>query len=364
MIKQTALLTTFVLASLFAEESCLPCAFLPSARPCVLNPGTLCQSDIYTQISFLYWEASERGLDYAVKNTGEQFQSNLKVYQLKFNWEPALRILLGYHLPHDRWSVDASYSFYLHNIDNKVKHHIHNNTFGEGILSVWTSPGAFLGQNIYARWQNAIAKWKINGQFFDFLLRHDLRNGSALSFQPACGLKLALIQQRYTVIYTFGNAVLNGAESLIQSQISMKNSSFNIGPEAALSTRWCLDQNWNIFGSLSGSLLASQFKVGRNEQDVSQTSSAIIGSYRYNSNYWTMRPQASLSLGVEWGDCVCGKYNVIHYAFAASYEANYWWKQNMLLRSVAAPSVQSQQLAPAQGDLFFQGLTFDILFDF
>lgn len=342
-----------------ANQTAPRCSYLPPNRECIKSdlPD---QSNVYTQISFLYWECGERGLDYAVKNKNSQSNSILSVHQPSLKWDPAFRFVLGYHLPHDNWKIDFTYTlFFQHRFD-----HLDDsaNVFGQGILSVWTSPGAFLSENLFARWLGATAKWKIHAQFFDLMLRHDLWNGNALSFQPACGLKLALLQQRYAVSYFPGNTIAN--ETLLKSTINMNNRSLNIGPGVGCGSKWCLDPHWNLFGSLSGALLGANFHVGRNEFDVSSTTQTIIGSYRDRDQYWTYRPQAALQLGIQWADCSCSKTKVLHYALSASYEAQYWWKQNMLLRHYDAPIPQSHTMAATQGDLFFQGLNIDLLFDF
>lgn len=355
-------------APLAAENLCPtpPCVFLPANRPCVKNICALDQSDIYLQLSFLYWMAEERGLDYCVKNNQSQFDARMKLYRPTFDWQPAFRLVLGTYLPQDNWSLDLTYSFYLQHINSGAKDNF-TGAFGNGLLAVWTSPGAFNSStNLYARWQRADSKWKIHAYFFDLMLRNNLCNGKALSFQPACGLKMAILQQRYDVRYRFGGTVntTGVTETLISSSINMKNRSFNIGPSAALATHWSLNGYWSLNGALSGSILASEFTVGRNEFDVSSTSTTQIGTYRFNNDFWTWRPQASLLLGAEWSDCVCTPRKVIHFGLKASYEMQYWWKQNMMLRHIDAPIVQSHTLAPVQGDLVFQGLTVDLFFDF
>jgi hypothetical protein len=365
-MKLYSLLVTLASSSLLADASC---AFLPSARPCVKSdlPD---QSNVYTQFSYLYWDCAERGLDFALKNTQPQFNSMLTVHEPGFDWKSAFRFQVGTHLPFDHWNLDFTYSFFYNRTIDRLKHNFDissSSAFGSGILSVWTSPGAFLSENIYARWQFCEAKWKIHAHFFDLFLRHDLFNGYALSFQPAFGVKMALLQQRYVVAYRPGNIVFlstGDPETLLSSTINMNNRSLNVGPGAGCQTRWCISPHWNIFGSLSGSLLAAHFEVGRDESDFSTTTSTVIGSYRVHDEYWTYRPQGTAVLGIQWNDCSCNKQSVIHYGFSASYEAQYWWKQNMLLRHYDAPAAQSQTMAPALGDLFFQGLAIDLLFDF
>lgn len=344
------------------------CSFLPSSRSCT-QLTTEKQSNIYTQLSFLYWECAERNLDFAIKNSSSQANSQLSVHQPSLKWDPALRIMLGGHLPHDHWNFDFTYSFFFQHTDDRVKHNFDiasPSAFGSGILSVWTSPGAFLQENIYARWQSAQAKWKIHSHFFDWMLRHDLCNGYALSFQPACGIKMALLTQRFILRYLPGNIVYpsGNPETLLSSTINMNNRSLNIGPNFGCSTEWSLSRHFKLFGSLSAALLASHFHVGRNEYDVSTMPNALIGSYRISHHFWTYRPESSLNFGFRWKGCECSPTNAFGYAISASYEAQYWWKQNMLLRHFDAPNAQSQTLTPAQGDLFFQGLTIDLLFDF
>jgi len=340
------------------------CSFLSPNRPC-LNSDLPGQINAYTKLSFLYWECGERGLDYAVKNRSNQSDSKISVYQPSFKWDPALRLVAGYHLPFDNWMIDLTYSFFFQHTHNHVDDSA--DTFGRGILSVWTSPKAFLSGNLFARWREARAKWKIRAQFFDLMLRNDLWNGNTLSFQPACGLKLATLQQRYAVSYSGGNTIqltIDDQETFLSSTVNMNNRSFNIGPAAGCGSRWCLNRRWNLFGTLSGALLASNFHVGRNEFDVSTTAQTIIGSYRNSDHYWTYRPQGTVQLGIQWENCSCNKTSVLHYALSASYEAQYWWKQNMLLRHYDAPIAQSHTQAASQGDLFFQGLTVDLLFDY
>lgn len=359
----SAILSFLTTASLYATPCCppcLPCSFLPPSQNCVSNPCLLDQSDVYLQFSFLYWIAQERGLDYALKNKQSQFDAQMKVYQPSFNWQPAFRILLGTRLPYDHWSLDLAYSFYLQHIDSAAKHHF-TDQFGEGLLAVWTAPGAFISSNIYARWQLAQTKWKIHANFFDFMLHNDLYFGNALCLEPSFGLKMATLQQRFSVVYTGGNSV---EEDFISSKINLTNRSFNLGFCATMTSRWHVDKHWNLFGAISGALLASQFDLGRNEFDVSSNPTVQVGSYRFNRDLWTWRPQSSLSFGVKWSDCMCQKTSVVHYGLKASYEMQYWWKENMMLRHIDAPATQSQNVVSSQQDLVFQGLTVDLFFDF
>ena len=171
---------------------------------------------------------------------------------------------------------------------------------------------------------------------------------------------MAILQQRYNIAYIKGNTLPSGA-TLLSSTVHMKNRSLNIGPEAAFGLTWHLSRHWNILGSLSSSLLASRFTVGRNEQDVSTVET---NSYRNNYNFWTYRPQTGLRLGFQWSDCIPLQGSKVRFAIAASYETQCWWKQNMMLRHYDAPTAASHTVASSVGDLFFHGLDIDFFFDF
>lgn len=344
-----------------------PCTFLPSSRPC-FNEKMKHQSNVYMDFSLLYWQCGEKNLDYAIKNMEPQAQSKLKVHSPHFKWEPGFRFLVGYHLPYDHWNLDGSYTIYYQNHKSSVKQEFtpSESNYGIGIIPVWTSPGAFL-ENTFARWENASAKWKIHAHLFDLMMRHDLCCGYALSFQPAIGLKMAILQQRYDVAYFPGNILYlpnDDTETLESSHIAMNNRSLNIGPSIACASRWSLSSGWNLFSSLSCSLLASHFRVGRNETDLSLNPTLLSGLYHFSDQYWTYRPQAGFLVGVQWDDCFCQKNSTVHFGLSASYEAQYFFKQNMLLRHYDASTSDSANVAPAQGDLFFHGLTVNVLFDF
>jgi len=359
MKRQLAHISAFLALTMNGLMADPCCTTLSPHQPCI-KADLSTQANVYTQLSFLYWECGERGLDYALKNKGVQSDSDISVHKPVFKWDPAFRFILGYHLPIDNWKIDFSYSHFSQHLYNHVDDSA--DTLGRGILSVWTSPGAFSSQNLFVRWKEATAKWKIHANLFDLMLRHDLWIGEALSFQPAFGLKLALLQQRYRVFYAPGNNT--STQTFLSSTINMNNRSLNIGPGVGCGSRWKLSRHWNLFGSLSGALLGANFQVGRNEFDVSSTTETIIGSYRDTDKYWTYRPQGALVFGIQWGGCSCDKTSALHYALSASYEGQYWWKQNMLLRHYDAPIAQSHTMAPTQGDLFFQGLNIDLLFDF
>lgn len=343
-------------SSLIAIE---PCAYLPVNRRCQIPENCLQNIQMYGWLDFLYWEGKEKGLEFATQNSGSAFDQNLHICLPGFDFTPAIRMGAGYHLPHDFWDLELSWTRYVNHNDNHAN---------GGIFSVWTSAAAFLGQNFHAVWQDVHSKWNLHANILDLNLKHRLCLTQALSFEPALGVKLALLHKRYKVLYENGNTTTFTQDrfsqplQFISSSISMNNRSLNIGPSASVVTRWNIWDSFDFLGTLSGSLLASRFSVSRNESDAYLTTGIQFDSVRQRDTYWTLRPQAAAAFGFGWSQCLCRKTSVIYYGLSASYEAQVFWKQNMLYRYI--DQTNAAMIAPTQGDLFLHGLTLDGFIDF
>lgn len=350
-------------------DTCAPtnCAYLPASRRCQLTSNCLENADSYVLFDFLWWETTERGLEFASKNTRASFNQDIQIYEPDFSFGPAFRIGLGTHLNHDNWDLEFTYTRYYTHTLNHAYYDFGGNPNG-GIRSIWTSSVAFLGNNFHTLWQDVEAKWKIHANLFDLFLKQRLCLSPAITIEPALGIKMALLQQRYKVIYQNGNTtdidVGNGPEPIqfISSTIGMNNRSLNFGPTATILTKWNLWDHFDFLGGISGSLLAARFSIGRNEFDVSSTTQLQFDSLIEEDAYWTFRPQAAATFGIGWTECICRPKSVLYYGFSASYEALVYWKQNMLYRYIDQSN--AAMIAPTQGDLFFHGLTLDAFVDF
>lgn len=347
----------FIAAALYSEPS--ECIYLPSAKRYLAPEHYSCNSNFYGSFDFLYWEGTERGLEYALKNATTPFHEKIEIYEPAFDFEPAFRIALGTHLPFEDWDLEFDYTrFYNHTV-NHAHHDFGGNPNG-GIRAVWTSSVAFQGNNASVLWQNAEAKWQIHANFFDLFLKTQLYLSPAISLVPAFGLKMALLNQKYNVLYENGNEA--SATQFISSSINMKNQSFNLGPTTSLATRWNIGDHFEILASLSGALLSTRFHIGRNESDVSFDGTRQLDSIREGSKYWAIRPQTAILFGFRLRDYACRHRSVLEYGFSAAYEAQVWWKQNMLFRFI--DQTNAAMIAPTQGNLFFHGLNLEFYVDF
>ena len=345
-------------------------AYLPPMPNCLTSGPD--QVEVFCSFDLLYWEGAERGLEYAFKNSSSQTDQQLTIYDMHPVWEPAFKLGLGGHLPHDNWDLGLNYTFFRSTSYGAAKHNFDlTGTPGPGLIASWISPGAFGGNGVGVRFSGATARWKLFTQLLDGMLSRSFLVGKELAITPGFGLRCAWIHQNYNLAYSGGNTISNALSSLekvISSNIEMSNLSNNFGPLVSIASRWRLAEQWDLFGSLSGSILASHFHVIRKESDAyTNTMSGIEQDFVWlKRKYWAFCPQGQIALGVRFGDCVTTVHRSIYYSIGASYEAQIFWKQNQLLRYVDnfQDSPLSATVVPTQGDLILHGLTIDVHGDF
>ncbi len=356
------LLAFLFICPLFAQcPAPEPCVFLPHSQ---IEEGVK-QDQWYGKVDFLYWEGTEQGLEYASKNAGSSLNQNIQIYKPSFRYTPAFRLGLGAYLPHDDWALELDYTRYYAHTSDTAKHPFVGNS-GGGIRSVWTAATAFQDNNFQVLWERAQSNWNLHANFFDLFLKHKLFLTATISFEPTFGVKLALLQQRYQVMYQSGNSasvvVGRGAIQFLRSSIAMKNRSLNLGLSSSLTTHWNLSDHFLLFGKISGSLLASRFSIGRNESDFYDNGIVLLDTFREGQTLWTLRPEGGALLGLGWQGWACKPSYTLFYGFGASYEMDLYWKQNMLFRFI--DQTNGAMIAPTQGSLFFQGLTCNAFIDF
>jgi len=365
------------LGSVTAEESCcvkqcLPDMPLPEyADQCsYLSPSRHCfrRSDdnygIYLEADILFWQVRQRGLEYAVKdvNVFSLTQVQAEIINPEYHWQPGYRIFLGYNIPYDGWRASA----YFTHIHTKSYSHVRaeldpDNTGGGGggLISVWTHPQSFHDAADFTRWSYATANWKLYFNMLTVELDRAFCVGQYLTVRPHFGVKGGTIHQRYNISYQPGNTLF-GSLHVFSSNVYLRNRTFGVGPFFGFASYWKAGDHWNFFGNLAGALLSTKFQLFHNQSD---SSSFSLDSVKLKDEYWTYRPQAELALGITWSTCVGTPCKRTRYVgVSVSYEAQYWWKENEMIRYYDYENLGAN--LPTQAPLMMQGVTASLAFDF
>jgi Legionella pneumophila major outer membrane protein precursor len=352
----------FIPLIIFANETVEHCIFLSSAKSSKIR-----KCSISTDISFLYWQAKTRGLEYAIVNQNPSTGLAGEIVSPNFKYEPAFRLAIRKYLPYDCFDITANYT----RLEEKSNHNsISNNlnnpitTAGTGLIPVWVHPQAYANQLNDVRFSNAKAKWKINYNVINLELGKAFCITRIIALNPYIGLQGAIINQNFSVNYSNGNIfnINNNSFTAIATDAALKNFSYGIGPLFGLKNNWNLGYCFSIFTNLSLAILQTYFDLQRVENSLS--SEIINGELRndraeLNEGFYSFKPHALIAVGVRWDKYFgCKK----RFAISAGYEGNYWFKQNQMIRFIDA-------IIPAKtrntiGDLYLQGLTLNFSLDF
>ncbi len=352
------LLTPFLVNASYLDK----CVILPPAKPCKLRKCAL-----FTDISFLYWQAKSMGLEYAITNNNPGTGLDGKVIDIDFKWEPAFRLALGMYLPHDNWNLQVTYTRLEEKSNsNSTTSNLNEpvSSAGVGIIPVWVHPAAYENELNDVRFSFAEAKWKINYNVIDADLGKNFCLTRIISVRPYIGIRNAIINQNFTVNYHGGNIITISGNTVnpLATDVALKNFSYGVGPLFGFRSNWCTKLSLSIFTNLSLALLHTHFDLQRIENSLS--SELIDGQQRNDraelkEDFWTYKPHAQISAGIKWDKCFgCKK----HLAISAAYEGNYWWKQNQMLRFIDATIIAKSR--NTIGDLSLQGLTLSISLDY
>jgi hypothetical protein len=325
---------------------------------------------VYADASFLYWDGIEEGLLVATNGifSGGILYTPTDGIPLSqsFDYKPGFKVGLGAVYQHE-WVVFADYTW-LRGTDSVRKSAPTNTSLTSGTSAVttgtpvwvignWFLQGNGIGQALAGT--SAASKWTYAVDLIDAMASRPYYQGSSLTVSPFGGLRAALIRQNLKVSLTeiSGQTGISNPPQPITSR--NRSSSWAIGPRIGCDANWLLPAGFRVEGDFAASLLFTRYtKITHTEDRASTTFNPGPYTYRYR-DYNCLRPMGELGLGVGWGRYLASqKY---HIDFAASYDFNIFWSQNMISKMLAEYLSGMMFNAP---HLFFHGLTLSGRLDF
>jgi len=349
------------------------CKYPPAFNAAAAIDVSTCGWDLFADASFLYWHASEEGLELAVNavfaSPGAFLSPNTSPLFQTFGYHPGFKVGLGF-IANRQWQVRADYTWLRgSNSLSANAPTTFNQVSGQSSalvattgLPVWEVDAWFLQstsntQAIAA--SNVASTWKYAIDFVDAVVSRPYYQGSSLTIAPFGGLRAAWIRQSLVVALTEIPDLFPGTTPT-QPLFSHNNSQcWGIGPKIGFDGFCLLPMGFRIEGSLATDLLYTRYtKIAHSEDPVSTAYNP--GPYVTNiHDYNCLRSMAELGLGLGWGQYfACQKY---HLDFSASYDFTYMWRQNMM--RLLVDEVQTS-IGTAASDFFLHGLTINGRFDF
>ena len=340
-------------SALYAADSSL--AYNKPARADASKQNCRSPYGVFVDASFLYWYAAQDGMTIAysgddVDSLGTYPSPVVVFLNQPFEYKPGFKVGVGYSAK--EWEAKAEYTW-IRNQTSVSAGVSGNPTFGEGNIPVWVSDWFASG---YIPTQNISSSWKLS------IDRLDVTGGKSYfqnQLAPYAGVRALWIRQSLLVT----ESLPLGGEGLAPGAISHSHTNcWGLGPLCGVSGRCPVGVGFALEANAGASILFTQYTtLSRTENNVMNFEDTPESDLTFLKllidDYNCVRPTANLGLGLGWERNFCkGEY---HLYFAAAYDFNVFWNQNMLHY---VQDAYSNTLS--MNDLFLQGLTLNGRFDF
>ena len=301
----------------------------------------------YVDGSYLYWQASQEGMDIAHSNglsaSIEIIGPQASILYQPFSYQSGFKAGLGFS--GDNGTLDAHYTWIRQSTSIS---RAAPESGVPGATDVWVSPWIL---DPWVAGSDVDSEWKLGMDLFDLSLGRPYYQGPFVTVNPFVGLRGALIRQ---YLHLHQNAVVNGSHVTAATLVHDHNvcQSWGIGPRTGVTSSYVHQSGFRIFGDLAASLLFTQYtQIGAKTDRVSDTSSAsYVGGRVTNLN--VLRPELELGLGLGWG--IYTPSQRFHFDLAASYDFAIFWSQNMMRYLV---DNLGSEIGASPANLYLQGLT-------
>ncbi len=331
---------------------------------------------VYMEASFLMWQAKLWGLEFASKSfvpntagaVSQTFQE--KLFVPDFAWRPGGKFLIGGPLPHDRWDLQGSWTFYREECTDLKKNFDSQIAPADiGIIPLWPSPffqiiGGNSGNPL--RYSEAAGNWKMTFNAWDLELARQFSPEESIPMRLKMGAKFSKVTQHYYAKYAGGTTQLafpsqGAAQQLTQflsSDFHAKIDQWGLGPRIGLESLWHMFYGVSLIGNGAFSMLYSFFDVHSSFRDIVQPNSGE-NTMKMREHIRELTPILEAMLGLHWETTLRDAYVL---SVRLGYEWQFWWAMNHLRR-------QYVQTLPGEtfdmrGELQMQGLSAAIKFDF
>ncbi|MBS0653777.1 MAG: hypothetical protein JSR39_09695 [Verrucomicrobia bacterium] len=329
-------------------------AMFSSAAPCFKSKwGIIAFGD------WLYWKASEEGLNYAVQSlefagrgVGSSIQTrgiDGKVHHISPGYHSGFRIGASAIFPRDKWDLLFYWTSYHNDSESSVKQ--------KSLQLAWP---ILLNNNNNPIALSAKADWKLHYNVLDLELGRSFFVAKHLSVRPFIAFQAAWIEQNLDVEYFNINFLQFGQVFPGNDILSRTRNHFSgYGLRSGVNTKWPLFWGISLLGNVSFSLLCSDFDISQHEKNINDSPRT---SLKDDLHLTSQNLQMFGGICWEWQFMKNRCYINLH----AGWEQQIWFDQNQMnifldnsrLRANVGNTINQQ------GDLTLSGLALGAAFGF
>lgn len=316
--------------------------------PCRIETQRSC--DVFVSGSFTFWQAMQDNMSLGLvgKQNDDDILIDGHVADLDFEFKPGFKLTLGFNLDYDHWDTVIEYTWFRGTDHTKV--HLSSDASIKG-----TFPAQQVPKFLDPRYQRSSESWHLAMDLVDWDLARAGYIGKHLCMRPFIGLRFASIRQDLHVDYA--NLSASDLSTWPSVSISKSATSWGLGTRLGLVSNWEMGSGCRIYSKGEVDLLFTQYDL-HTHQD-SETNVADAYKFHQDPNN-CLRVHTELALGFGWGTYF--KNNRYHIDLSADYGFQVFFNQNMFPQVLNETAVGTT-IVP-NGDLYVQGLTATLRFDF
>jgi len=403
----------------YAQGSCNTCCKCPSeCKPCCVPKPKKCidcecyvpayydlQCDwgAFLTVDFLYWYARETNLTYAAVGTAQEVANPEEVFgltapttrthigntsykNLNTDWEPGVRVGLGWNSDCDGWDAFLNWT-YMHNtrkdstsvaefnspdystvFSNNLLPAIGqsvllNQWVDNGFNSLLTLEPGGIGTLFFT---SVSAKWKLSFNQIDLEFGRKYWLSRCFTLRPYGGLRGAWIKTKFQTISS--RDPVNEETYGYSFKDSFTNKSWGVGLLGGLQPNWHFCSNFILYSNFDMALIWGEYQAKKKENYAGTGTSEMLYSNSSSSSFYRMQAVLDLAIGFRWEEnWCCDRYKT---ALDLGWEHHIWFDHNHRIKSDEAIVTNNSQITgnrsfdEATGDLGLGGLVIRLRFDF
>ncbi len=282
---------------------------------------------------FLYWFGRETNLSYAQKfkmvqtdpndpNDASAFPQEYK--DLGVEWEPGLRLGLGFQGACDGWDMNLTWTYYKNTTSDSSS--ITSPSTGpviepnqESLLNPWQN-NAFYGTPAADK---ISAKWKLSFNQIDLDFGRKYWLSQCFAMRPYAAVRAAWTKTDFDIDSCTGPKVFVVAPVTIsdyfeEMQDLFENRYWGVGLLAGIQPHWHLNRCFGIYGNIDASLVWGKFSSEKREiyfikGNVDSVPTTITDvDNKAQRDLYRMLAQLDLGVGLRWeGDFCCSEHSLV-----------------------------------------------------
>lgn len=325
----------------------------PNAGPRVAHGA-----DVFITADFIWWNASQEGISYAVTGfvTDDGADPFASASKGKYNyvgsdWAPGFKVGLGLNLSHDGWDLYSQYTW-LHASDSSSLSRTDGVAYAGSLLPFDDGP-TITGNKVKA-------DWDLHFNVIDLELGRNFYLSQFLTMRPFIGFKATWQDQDLKVTTESNQFTIDGNGQQPDTQVTgpfvHKNATdvWGIGVRGGLNVSWYMSKSWSLYGDLAWTTMWTDYDKLTRSDTLYDSSTGNSKTYFNVSNddLYTVKYIGEMELGLRWEMWFYD--DNYHFAIQAGWEQQVWvnWGQFV------------EVLDHINHDLSLHGLNLKFRFDF